>query len=200
EVMGLQRCAAGLTLVLSGDAKSGAYDHAVVAVPAEQAVRLLSPIAPSMAMEAQAAHTSPCWAVMVAFSSAIEVGFEAARVLGSSPLAWIAQMKGDGSDHSCWVLHATSAWSMENIEQRAEVVAADLARAFASLAGISVEPSQLSAHRWRYAQVQTSAGTPFAWNPDLDIGVCGDWRLGPRIECAWKSGDALGSEISQMMA
>ncbi|MEQ1608397.1 MAG: FAD-dependent oxidoreductase [Hyphomonadaceae bacterium] len=191
------REAGGWRLTLSTGARTGLFDYVVIAAPAEQATELLLPIAPSLAQESKAARTSPCWAAMLAFSPPIQVNFEAARVRDLSPLAWVAQTNGNGGDYSCWVLHATTDWSRENIDQSAEWVADELARAFSRLAGIGVQSLQLSAHRWRYAQVEVSVGTPFAWDADLGIGVCGDWRLGPRIELAWQSGDALGSAISQ---
>jgi hypothetical protein len=197
QVRACTRDAGGWALSLSTGATTGPFDYIVIAAPAEQAADLLLPIAPGLAREAQAARTSPCWATMLAFSSPIQVDFEAARVSDSSPLAWVAAMKGNSGAYSCWVLHAKPDWSEEHIEQPAEWVADRLARAFASIAHIDVQPVHASAHRWRYAQVQVSAGTPFGWNEDLGIGVCGDWRLGPRIELAWQSGDALGSEIAR---
>jgi predicted NAD/FAD-dependent oxidoreductase len=197
QVRACTRDAGGWALSLSTGATTGPFDYIVIAAPAEQAADLLLPIAPALAREAQAARTSPCWATMLAFSSPIRVDFEAARVSGSSPLAWVAAMTGNSGAYSCWVLHAKPDWSEENIEQSAEWVADRLARAFASITHIDVQPVHASAHRWRYAQVQVSAGTPFGWNEDLGIGVCGDWRLGPRIELAWQSGDALGSEIAR---
>lgn len=187
----------GWSLALSDGVRTGPFDNVVIAVPAEQAADLLLPIAPSLAQEAQAARTSPCWAAMLVFPSPVRVDFEAARVGDSSPIAWVAQMKGNGSAYSCWVLHAKTDWSDANINQSAEWVADKLAREFSELAHIDVHPRHASAHRWRYAQVQISAGTSFAWDAELGIGVCGDWRLGPRIELAWQSGDSLGSEIAK---
>ena len=191
------RDAEGWALALSSGVRTGPFDNVVISVPAEQAAELLLPIAPSLATEAQAARTSPCWAAMLVLSPPIRLDFEAARVGGSSPLAWVAQMKGNSSAYSCWVLHAKPDWSIENINQSAEWVADELAREFSELAHIDVQPLHASAHRWRYAQVQISTGRPFAWDAGLGIGVCGDWRLGPRVELAWQSGDALGSEIAK---
>jgi len=187
--------AEGWRLALSTGARTSHFDNVVIAVPAEQATALLLPISPSLAREAVAARTSPCWAAMLAFSPAIQASFAAARVRDSSPLAWVSRMSGNHDDHSCWVLHTTTDWSIENIDRPAEWVAEELARAFSKLADIGVQPLHITAHRWRYAQVQVAVGTPFAWDADLGIGVCGDWRLGPRIELAWQSGDALGSAI-----
>jgi predicted NAD/FAD-dependent oxidoreductase len=46
------------------------------------------------------------------------------------------------------------------------------------------------AHRWRYA-LSPGTGDGALWNPDIGLGVCGDWLLGPRVECAWLSGRML---------
>ena len=52
-----------------------------------------------------------------------------------------------------------------------------------------------SLHRWRYAQVTSAVGSAFGWDESLGLGTCGDWRLGPRVELAWTSGDALGAAL-----
>jgi len=199
EVNGLQRRGGSAwALSLSNGETLDAFDAVVFAVPAEQAAVLLQPMAPSLAMEARAAHTLPCWTAMLALPASLTVGFEAARVTGGSPLAWVAKMSGGSDIICCWVLQATPAWSRLHLDEPAESVAAELAQAFSELCGTDASPLLQSAHRWRYAQVKTAAGSPFAWDPGLGIGACGDWRLGPRIELAWQSGDALGAAISLM--
>ena len=196
QISELMRDAHGWTLTHSDGLQTGPFESVVIAVPAEQAAELLLPIAPSLAREAQAARTSPCWAAMLVFPSRVEVDFEAARVGGSSALGWAAQMKGNDEAYSSWVLHAKPDWSRDNIAQSAQWISAELARAFSELARVDAHTLHAAAHRWRYAQVEGSAGTPFAWDDGLGLGVCGDWRLGPRLELAWQSGDALGSAIA----
>jgi predicted NAD/FAD-dependent oxidoreductase len=51
-----------------------------------------------------------------------------------------------------------------------------------------------SIHRWRYA---LSAGTGLGclWNEKQQIGACGDWLVGPRVECAWVSGRLLAKRM-----
>lgn len=193
----LIRDANGWTLALSDGLQAGPFESVVIAVPAEQATELLLPVAPSLAQEAQAARTSPCWAAMLVFPSRVEVDFEAARVGGSSALGWAAQMKGNDEAYSCWVLHAKPDWSRDNIAQSAQWISDELTREFSELARVDAHPLHAAAHRWRYAQVQHPAGTPFAWDDGLGLGVCGDWRLGPRVELAWQSGDALGGAIAE---
>jgi hypothetical protein len=54
-------------------------------------------------------------------------------------------------------------------------------------------------HRWRYALVEQAAGSDFGFDPALGLAVCGDWRLGPRVELAWTSGDALGRALPDLL-
>jgi predicted NAD/FAD-dependent oxidoreductase len=61
-------------------------------------------------------------------------------------------------------------------------------------AGAGPRPTYLAAHRWRYARVPRSDRT-CAWNAALQLGACGDWLLGPRVEQAWLSGIALARTI-----
>jgi renalase len=60
-------------------------------------------------------------------------------------------------------------------------------------------PEVASVHRWRYALVEKLAATPYGFDPALALAVCGDWRLGPRVECAWQSGDTLGAALPGLL-
>ena len=52
------------------------------------------------------------------------------------------------------------------------------------------------AHRWRYALVDKAIGAPFVWDSARRLGACGDWCLGPKVEFAFQSGDALGGAMA----
>jgi predicted NAD/FAD-dependent oxidoreductase len=91
-------------------------------------------------------------------------------------------------------LHGSPDWSRAHLEAPQEAVAQMLLDALASHAELPT-PIALSAHRWRYAQIETPAATGFGLSEDLGLGVCGDWRLGPRIEFAYRSGAALAQAV-----
>lgn len=174
----------------------GPFDAIVTAIPAEQAAALLAPVAPDLAREASQARTAPCWAAMLLFDRPLDVSFDAAIIATSSPLAFAArarQLSAMGADG--FVLHATRDWSRQNLESDAASVAEQLTVAFQHLAG-ATPPVAVTAHRWRYAKVEIPIGSPYRWSEDIGIGICGDWRLGPRAELAWRSGDALGATLS----
>jgi predicted NAD/FAD-dependent oxidoreductase len=178
-------------------AEAGPFDAVVVAVPAEQAVGLLEPVAAEMAAQAREAVTAPCWAGLFAFETSIEAPFGAARLADHDVLAWVAceQGKRDRPGPEAWVVHATPEWSRRHLEAAPEDVAAVLLSELHAMCPAAPAPLYSQAHRWRYAQVAHAAGTPFAWDAALGLGVCGDWRLGPRVEAAWLSGHGLAAAM-----
>jgi renalase len=174
----------------------GGFDAVVVAVPAEQVSDLIVDVAPVFAAEAMAARTAPCWAGLFVFEGGGEPAFGAIRIDDGGPLAWLARA-GDGEG---WVAHATPAWSRLHLEHSAEAVALGLEAAVRRLLPDVGATVFLQAHRWRFAQVEVPAKTAFAWDQGLRLGLCGDWRLGPRAELAWLSGDRLGRAMSAARA
>ncbi|MCY7312723.1 MAG: hypothetical protein LH491_03630, partial [Pseudoxanthomonas sp.] len=94
-----------------------------------------------------------------------------------------------------WVLQASAAWSVDQLEDGPDQVLDALLRAFGDRAGITLPPPLVAtAHRWRYAR-SGSEGSGALWNPSLGVGACGDWLLGPRVDCAWLSGTRLAAAV-----
>ncbi|MFM8820614.1 MAG: hypothetical protein ACKOD3_08770, partial [Phenylobacterium sp.] len=60
------------------------------------------------------------------------------------------------------------------------------------------DPVLAQAHRWRYAR--SAAGSDLAlWSATTRLGCCGDWLAGPRVECAWDSGEALALKMGERL-
>lgn len=177
----------------------GLYEMVVVAVPAEQAVRLLAS-APNLAMKAAGATLVPCWTLMLAFAETIALDrpldYDAAFVHGSR-LAWIAHEAGKPQRRAGerWVGEASAAWSIEHLDDDPEDVKAKLVRAFHDLTGRPAQPVYSAVHRWRYALAEAPLSCGFLWNAMLAIGACGDWCADARVEGAWLSGCALAETI-----
>jgi predicted NAD/FAD-dependent oxidoreductase len=66
---------------------------------------------------------------------------------------------------------------------------------FARLAGSEQGHEVLFVHRWRYAFTAEALGKPFLWDRTSQLGACGDWCLGRRVEDAWRSGVDLAARI-----
>lgn len=169
----------------------GPFDAAIVAVPAEQAAAILSLHDFPMARSALLARSQPCWTGLFVFDRLLEYLPPVVRQCGG--IAWAARnsAKPGRSGPEAWVVQASAAWTSARLEAPKDEISAKLLAALAGAAGCALPgPIAAVAHRWRFA---LSAGTDDGamWNPAIGLGVCGDWLLGPRVECAWLSGRIL---------
>jgi renalase len=116
-------------------------------------------------------------------------------------IAWIARdsRKPGRRNAETFVIHASPDWSRAHLEWHADAVASAMLARFREIIGVSTEPSFSAAHRWRYALVEQAAGLAFLWDERARIGACGDWCLGPRVEAAFESGDALADAVVQSL-
>lgn len=200
EVEAIEGAARAWRLRLRDGEQAGPFETVVCATPAEQAAPLLAEAAPALAEQARLAVTAPCWSVMAVFEHPPAALFSAAKV-SDSPLAWVARQCGKpgrtrlGEAAEAWVLHASAAWSRAHLEDDAEAVVNALIAAFRERVEAAA-PIWTAAHRWRFAQVEQAVGAPFGLDVQLGLASCGDWRLGPRVELAWTSGDALGRALA----
>ncbi len=179
---------------------SGPFDAAVLAVPAEQATPFLSLYDFSMARHAMLARSQPCWTVMLVFAEPLGVPHDIIREAGY--LIWATRnslkpgraIANDPSE--CWVLQARGCWSAEHIEDEPEAVITALKASFGEALGIALpETVSATAHCWRYAMSQ-GLDIGALWNDELGLGACGDWLIGPRVECAWLSGRELARQMA----
>lgn len=197
RIASLEREAAGWLLKAEDGAVFGPFQAVVVAVPAEQAGALVAPHSEVFAAEAAAARAAPCWAGLFAVDGSTPPPFGARRLKDHPILAWIAcdsSKPGREAGVQTWVLHARPDWSTAHLEESPEAIAPRLQAALTELIG--PKPVLFAqAHRWRFAQVAKPAPTPLAWDGAIGLGLCGDWRIGPRVEAAWQSGDALAAAV-----
>lgn len=178
------------------DRWEGPFDIVVLAIPAEQAAPILSLHDFTLGRAALREHTRPCWTAMLAFDRPLPI---AADILKDGEIVqWAARNNAkpgrDGPES--WVVQAAADWSERHCEDDAERVLPALLAAFADEFGVSVpEPVAQTAHRWRFAKAP-GTGDAILWNAEKRIGACGDWLIGPRVECAWLSGHLLGESIA----
>lgn len=179
----------------------GPFDIVIVAVPAPQAGLLLAE-APALAARAGDAALAPCWALMLALAAPLPTPVAAAFVK-EGPLSWICHDGGKpgraaaaAAPAATWVAHASAAWSQEHLEEDAADVAPALLAAFAAALQLDLPPPvHLGLHRWRYAKVERALDEPCLYDPELGLGACGDWCLGPRREAAYLSGVAMAERV-----
>jgi renalase len=182
------------------DEPLGPFDSLVLAVPAPQAAELLRKPARGLARRCEGVEIDPCWTAMVAFEDGgPDPGFDGAGTPGHPTLSWVARnaSKPGRPPHDAWVVHASPAWSRANLERSRDDVLPPLVGALRDLLGRSTETiAHATAHRWRYAMASSPVGEPCLGDDDLGLVICGDWLLGPRVECAYLSGLAAADALA----
>ena len=194
HVSGLAR-EGGRWRLLGEGMPTGHFDAAVLALPAEQAAPILTLHDFELARTALYARSQPCWTGMFAFEAPLPFGHHTVRDHGL--IAWAARnsAKPGRSGPESWVVQATPQWSAAHLELTPDAIAPHLLSALGAATGGALPALMAhSVHRWRYA---LSAGTGLGclWNEGQRIGACGDWLLGPRVECAWVSGRRLADRM-----
>ncbi len=173
----------------------GSHDAVVLAMPAEQAAALLAPCNAGFRAIAEQTVSAPCWTLMLAFDEPLDT--DRLTIRDDAVIGWAARNsdKPGRTGPDAWVIQASPAWSLDHLESsQADVVRALSAR-FAGLLGITLaDPLIATAHRWRFAR-SGRTGHHALYDEDRQLGVCGDWLIGPRVECAWLSGVALARMI-----
>tara|TARA_R110001599_G_scaffold29407_6_gene100560 strand:+ start:1083 stop:2018 length:936 start_codon:yes stop_codon:yes gene_type:complete len=196
HIDGLVKQENGWQLQSEGQIINGLFDIVILAIPAEQASALLAPLDVRLHTIAANIVSAPCWTVMLAFADPIKT--DKVTVRDDAVIGWAARNsdKPGRKGPDSWVIQASPGWSLEHLENSQEQVVSVLSDRFADILDVSLaEPLMSSAHRWRYAR-SGKADKDALYNDDLKIGVCGDWLLGPRVECAWLSGTALAKRIA----
>jgi predicted NAD/FAD-dependent oxidoreductase len=169
----------------------GPFDAVVIAIPAEQAAAILSLHDFAMARIALMARSQPCWTTMLVFDQSL-VGVPSV-IRNHGDISWAARnsAKPGREGPEAWVVQGSRCWSHAHIEAAPDDVSVMLCAALSDAVGCPVpKPVTAVSHRWRYA-LSAGTGDGALWNPGIGLGVCGDWLLGPRIECAWLSGRML---------
>lgn len=195
EAKSLKREPSGWSLH-AADASHGSFDAVIVATPAPQAIPILATGGVSFPALAKARY-APCLALMLAFDGAVAFEGESLRS-DAGPIAWIARnsSKPDrAGDAQTFVVHAGPEWSLAHLEETPEAILAKLSPLALEMIGASAAPVYAAAHRWRYALVQEAAGAPCFFDEQAGLGACGDYCIGPRVEAAFDSGEAMARKL-----
>lgn len=180
------------------------FDAVLTAVPAEQTAPLLRPWDASIADLAAVTPAAPCWTLLAAFDQFLPLPdiVRDRDVVGwaTRDAAKPGHAASDWPRPETWVIQANPVWSREHLEEAADEIVPALLAAFGTDTGTVLPvPIYAAAHRWRYARSGRTDRT-HVWNPDLRLGACGDWLIGPRVEAAWMSGDAAGTAMAKALS
>lgn len=170
-------------------------DWLIVTLPPEQALGLLGSRISSE--DLSAVEMQPCWSVMAELSAPLLENWDAAFV-NQGPLSWIcsqsnylhsSQANDEVDYRRLWVLHATTDWSRQNLEQGSERICEELLQAAAELSGFSgASVIRATGHRWRYSVASQPLQAGALHYPADNLVLAGDWCQGSRVEGAYLSG------------
>jgi len=116
-------------------------------------------------------------------------------------LAWAANensKKRFKSNTNLWTLQATLKWSKKTINKYKtdKSIMNQLITRFIKLTGI--EKNKIifkKIHGWKYSYNYEKTPYLSIWNKKINLGICGDWLSGPKVENAWLSANDLARKI-----
>ena len=191
-------------LGLEGAADAGPFDVVVLTAPAPQSLALLAPH--GVFVEAlESIHLAPCWALTLACDAASATALPDAVFTEdpADPVITLVAREGRKPGRVPegplvrLVLHASAAFSAEHLERDADFIARRLVLALQARDGLGELRVRFAhAHRWRFARVSRALGEPCLFDRSRGLGVAGDGLLGPRIEAAWTSGEAIADALT----
>ncbi len=172
----------------------------LVNAPAPQALALTRSSLEAQAFNAlERVKFAPCWSVMLQLEQAPLLPYQAIR-FEHDVLSWASHEHTKRGSHPTLVLHANAAWSQAHLEQKHDAVIAPLIEAARATLGDWVKPTQVLAHRWRYANATNPHFEHFLAQDSLVF--CGDWCApggNTRIETALESGWAAAAHLEKQL-
>ena len=105
------------------------------------------------------------------------------------------------SIYDLWTLQSTSKWANKKImknKENKDLNSKILINKFFNLTGIKKTNILFSInHGWMYSSNSKSLKIKSYWNKKINLGVCADWFVGPRLEAGWISAHDLFNKISK---
>ena len=117
-------------------------------------------------------------------------------------LGWAAKensKKRFKNNQDLWRLQSTYSWANKKINKNKEnkdVNSQTLINQFFKLTGIKKTRVLFSLnHGWKYSSNSKPLKLKSYWNSSINLGVCADWFVGPRLEAGWISANDLYKKI-----
>ena len=179
----------------------GPYNAIIIAVPPPGANGLLES-SPKLLKRVAEVEMQPCLSLMAAFEKPLDLPFDAVFV-HESPVRWAAR----NSSKPCrptaeyWVFHASAKWSKAYAGKDDKAIVRSLLGSFFNcIGGAPIEPISYRSRYWESAAAVNPLSVGCLWDPELKIGLCGDWCQMSRVEGAALSGMAMAGRILGMNA
>lgn len=178
------------------------FQALVLAIPAPLALPLAHE-SPELAAALHTVRYRSRWVLLLGSERA--VGLPGYREFQGSPIERVAAMHSKPGRPSNppqrWFVEAAERWSLQHEHDDPEVVADLLLDNFRALAGRTVTPNFLLAHRWAHAFVDAPATLArrvgYLWDDEVRLGVCGDSVVTSQVDRVHHSGVALAERMAE---
>lgn len=175
-----------------------AFEYLVVAIPSVQCEALIGEHSAILKSICQEVVMLPCWTLLAYLKTPLNLPYDGAFV-ENHLFSWLARdnSKPDRPVYETWVAQASHAWSAKHSGLTQYEIEPVLLAGFKELTGI--EPDLHQSHLWRYAKLEGLNEREFAFDPDLQVGLCGDWLKNSTVEGAWLSGYRLAQQLKAVL-
>ena len=182
------------------------FDYVLLAIPAPQAAVLLQNAAPKLANLAASVKMQACFALMLNFKQSLNCQFDG-LFINDGLLSWVAcdsakpgrlqpNSNIGNSINETWVLHASSQWSEMHVNDDKETIAQQMQDEFSQFVPFgSAALQNHTLHRWLYADCENYLTCGYQLDTQCNIGLCGDWLNGGKVQGAWLSGLMLAKQL-----
>lgn len=176
----------------------------VLAIPAPQAIDLLTASALDILPKLHEVSFHPCITVMAGYDrNCPALGWQALQLKGDRDLAWIIRdsSKYHHSPQATFVFHSTPEFAQNYLDAtNLKPAQTKLLHAAQPIQPEFASPQWIQTHRWRYARTHQPLNQPYLLTQTpLPLICCGDWCLGDSVEAALQSGLTAAQTFSTIL-
>jgi renalase len=138
---------------------------------------------------------STCECLMVSFKKSLNIEIDSCFINNSDKISWISKENSKPNrdfDVECWVIHSTKNFKSKDPMMELYEEFIKILKCFDEKINIQ-SPSFQKLHSWDYAAVPIPLTDGYFY--DDNVGVCGDWCNGSRVEGAFLSAFELCQQI-----
>ena len=138
--------------------------------------------------------------VMIAFKNQKNLPISSIK-FDDDILAWAANensKKRFKSNINLWTLQATLKWSKKTINKykNDKSIMSQIIMRFLKLTGFKKDKIIFKKiHGWKYSYNYEKTPYLSIWDQKINLGICGDWLNGPKVENSWLSANDLARKI-----
>ena len=175
----------------------GDFDYLILAIPSHQAAELAPKSFKYFDLISKAKMLG-CFSLMIGLEKELKLDFDAALVKDSI-INWISlnNSKPGRPNATSLLVNSSNDWAESCIEDDLDSLKQQMLDQLSKIIDLDSDNINYSTlHRWRYANCVPRNGEKSLFDPDLKLGVCGDWLTSGKVENAFLSGIDLFQKIS----